>query len=566
MVYTVEDSWLNSSGRRVYKCKDSFGRYSEVLSKDIKDRIKLGDVFPGFRISKDGRLIEDTRKQSAVAQAKPVPITVNMSGYQIFTGDSLRSRVDSWVNGKNRRYAVQHILNRLTNYEVGKVCVIKGIRRTGKTTAIMHTIDALLKKGVPPDRIGYITVTENADTNEVITKIGDNYWEYVFVDEITLLTDVLSKLKTVSDVIAGQKKVVLTGTDSYVWPIAATDVLYGRQSPVDLTYMSFKEYCDVFPNRIGGLSKRDAVEHFCRYGGVLSKEEYADMQKAYESVQTSLVGNIVNTILKNKNHPTVKNHVGELYRATREQLSEAVVSAILVASKTQGGKHSRLEGVKIPELAASILEKQGIFKSSGMSSKVLERLIVALVELNVLDRVDNIAKSFEEGVEPEGKTVFTCHVSSLYNAVVGAIDYSSPLTGEAFENLILSQCVQFAKTEAFNYISAGKSEDVVVRHCRYRLTSELLKKYGEKNETPEIDVIVQRRNSGGVCSTCVIEAKLDDTTKGHAKNFFIGTMKQMLGKVDKYIVVYTGETKPERDVWYVNAYDFLMDIGKWVMV
>ena len=105
-------------------------------------------------------------------------------------------------------------------------------------------------------------------------------------------------------------------------------------------------------------------------------------------MQTSLVRNIGNTILKNKNHPNVRNHVGELYNASQDQLLEAVISAVLMAARTQGGKHSRLEGVKITDVAAKILEKHGTFKSQGVDKKIVERLTIALIELNVLDRGD----------------------------------------------------------------------------------------------------------------------------------------------------------------------------------
>jgi predicted AAA+ superfamily ATPase len=566
MVYHVTDDWYVGS-KRVFQCKDTSGMYVDLMSADIKRMMKKGDKFPDLTLTADKKLIVNRRKQSAAKIMKPSPIDVNMSGYQIFTGNALVQRVRSWVQNMHRRFAVIQILNRLSNYEAGKVCVIKGIRRTGKTTAIMHTIESLLKSGVSADAIGYITITsETANTDEVIAKIGSNYWEYVFVDEITLLSGLLSKLKIVADVIAGPKKVVLTGTDSYIWPVAATDVLYGRQALVDLTYMSFNEYCAIFPDRVNGLNKQGRVENFCRFGGVLSKTEYATMQEAYTSVQSALVGNIVNTILKNKENPSVKAHVGELYAATREQLMEAVISAILIAARTQGGTSSKLEGIKIPELAAGILEKQGTHKSARVSEDVLKRLVTALIELNVLDKVDNIAQAFEAGAAPQGKTVFICHIGSLYNVIIGAIDDTIALSGEAFENLILSQCVQFAKTEAFRYVAAGKAEDVAVRHCRYTLTKDLLEKYGERNETPEIDVIVQRRYSGGVQHTCVIDAKLSNQPKSsHAQNMFLETMDKALGKIDKYLIVYTGETRTERNVHYVNAHDFLMDIGKWVL-
>ena len=75
------------------------------------------------------------------------------------------------------------------------------------------------------------------------------------------------------------------------------------------------------------------------------------------------------------------------------------------------------------------------------------------------------------------------------------------------------------------------------------------------------------RDSNELIAQCAVEIKAShEPLSGHAKNFFLTSTETALGKIDKYVVVYRGETQELRDVHYVNAYDFLMDIGKYVLV
>lgn len=561
---------INNKGtaNKEYVYRDTSGKVYNLTSKQIKADW-AGNIFQGVKLDSAGRLVENTNQMIGGSTPNIVmhtPVSSNTQGYRVYTGNSLTALVTGVTKGKNRRYAVEQVIDRLKNYEAGKVCVVKGLRRTGKTTAILQAVQVLLTNGVSDTSIGFITATTEASALEVVGLIEASHWEYVFVDEVTHLNGLLDILKDISDNIAMFKKVVLTGTDSYVWPMAACDVLYGRTLPVDLTYMSLKEYCEVFPERVKGYTKFELIAYFCRFGGVLSVSEYAGLKNAYVSIQTAIVGNIVDTILRNKNHNTIKTHAGALYSATREQLTEAVIIAILEACKTQGSDKLKTQGVRIPEIAAGILEKESPFKSNGVKNDVVVRLLGALIELNVLDKLENFAKK-SDAVEPSSKMELVCHISSLYNTIIGAIDDAGILTGEAFENLILSQCVQFIRILNQQYISEYKVKDVVVGYCRYEISEEKLIEYGEKNKTPEADLIIRQRDSAGITSSCFIEVKRSTSSDtGHAKNMFLQSMREAVGAMDRYLVVYMGETKKIREVDYVNAVDFLMDIGKWVLI
>jgi hypothetical protein len=282
-----------------------------------------------------------------------------------------------------------------------------------------------------------------------------------------------------------------------------------------------------------------------------------------------LAANIVNTIQRNKDHPTVKEHTGELYLASKEQITEAIICAIITACDTQNAEAFKTSGVKLPALASDVFElidaeRQAAVKASGINQNVLLSLLSALVQLNVLSRVPNFAAKSAK-VEPQGKTELTCHISSLYSTITGAISSKVGVSGAAFENLILSQCVQFCNALQQSNVAGGRLENIEVGFCRYDIPAKVFDKQTDKNPTPEADIIIRHKKSDELVKQVFIEVKKGTDRSKYAANMFIPTMTEALGRIDRFIVVYSGETVKEREVEYINSFDFLMDIGGYVL-
>lgn len=567
MVYELMQVEGRGTPNKLYLFRDLNGNELVLNSKLIKENWE-GNQFLGVKLDGLGRLIEDTTyKFKGGTPQKLIKIGggINIEGLRIYTGNDLQSYVDS-INYPHERDAVAELMDKLKNYTYFRVCVIKGIRRTGKTTVIAQTIKRLLASGVPSKSIGLIAVsmTGQVHAETVVRLIYESNWEYIFVDEVTHLIGILDKLKELSDHEAARKRIILTGTDSYVWPVALRDVLYGRVIPVDLTYMGLEEYCRVFPDRVQGLSKAEIVSNFCRFGGVLDAREYAGEAMTYQSINTALVGNIVGTIVRNKNHYILKDHVGVLYDVPTIKLVEGVLIAILEASRTQAGELFKTQGIKIPEMVARIMDKQAAVKSEGLSNEVVNRLMEALIELGVFSRVGNFSKKVS-GITPDSKMLLVCNVSSLYTSMVETIVRDGVITGEALENLILSQVVQYADLLSKQYIENFKFGNMQVGYSRYKLTTDSLKTFGESNKTPEVDLIVKSMDERGSLVTTAIEIKKSIRADSkHAKNLCLKSLTATVGDVDRRLVVYMGDTIRYGTVTYVNAMDFLMDMGKWL--
>ena len=101
----------------------------------------------------------------------------------------------------------------------GKICILYGLRRTGKTTLLFQMLSEL-----PIEKTAYIKVQTTDDMSrltkdlKVLFELG---YRYVFIDEITLLSDFSGTAAVLSDVFSMMgMKIVVSGTDSLGFAMA----------------------------------------------------------------------------------------------------------------------------------------------------------------------------------------------------------------------------------------------------------------------------------------------------------------------------------------------------------
>ncbi|MCQ2248292.1 MAG: AAA family ATPase [Treponema sp.] len=150
-----------------------------------------------------------------------------------------------------------------------KVCLIFGLRRTGKTTILKQLV--LGMNETERKKTLYIKVTSentldqlNADL-KLANKLG---YSFIFIDEITLIDRFIDNAALLSDVYAVQgMKIVLSGTDSLGFWFAQNEELYDRALTVHTTYVPFSEHAR--------LLKIKNIDEYIRYGGTLKAGELA---------------------------------------------------------------------------------------------------------------------------------------------------------------------------------------------------------------------------------------------------------------------------------------------------
>ena len=184
------------------------------------------------------------------------------------TGEALRY----WARGAvawERRDKFPNILRYLRWRQEPRVCVIYGLRRTGKTTMLMQAALELTEEEF--SRAAYLKATVDTSIYEIdriLKDLESRGYRYVFIDEVTLMEDFIDAAAVFSDVYAaGGMKIVLSGTDSLGFWFASDNELYDRAYMIHTTVIPYAEHAR--------LLKTDDIDDYIRYGGMLQAGELA---------------------------------------------------------------------------------------------------------------------------------------------------------------------------------------------------------------------------------------------------------------------------------------------------
>lgn len=151
-----------------------------------------------------------------------------------------------------KRFAYHEAMKRLDNTSIRRTVVMTGTRRVGKTTIQYQMIDTLLKRGVTPQKIVFISLDHPMLKLSGFADILECYHEniypehdvYYFFDEIQYAQDWAKWLKTIYD-IQPESKIVATGSASPALVKGSSESGAGRWSVISVPTLSFYEYCEM---------------------------------------------------------------------------------------------------------------------------------------------------------------------------------------------------------------------------------------------------------------------------------------------------------------------------------
>ena len=151
-----------------------------------------------------------------------------------------------------KRFAYYDAMSKLENTEIRRTVVLTGTRRVGKTTIEYQMIDTLLKRGIAPRKILFVSLDHPMLKLSSFEDILDCYHEniypdndvYYFFDEIQYAQDWDRWLKTIYDM-NPETKVVATGSASPALMKGSTESGAGRWSVISVPTLSFYEYCEL---------------------------------------------------------------------------------------------------------------------------------------------------------------------------------------------------------------------------------------------------------------------------------------------------------------------------------
>ena len=148
----------------------------------------------------------------------------------------------------NLRYCVEDVLDYCAkngNFSDRKLLLLSGLRRTGKTTIIEQSINNLLSAGISSEHISYYIVSyTDASALELVKLLQEDNSKYIFVDEVTNLIDFVKCSLAVYEIVHFKdKRIILSGTDSFALALAMQHSLYDRCYTCHTTLLSTKSFC-----------------------------------------------------------------------------------------------------------------------------------------------------------------------------------------------------------------------------------------------------------------------------------------------------------------------------------
>ena len=208
----------------------------------------------------------------------------------------------------------------------GKICILYGLRRTGKTTLLFQMLSDL-----PIEKTAYIKAQTTDDMSrltkdlKVLFELG---YRYVFIDEITLLNDFIDTAAVLSDVFSMMgMKIVVSGTDSLGFAMANRDELYDRSVTIHTSFIPFREYAR--------LLNICSVDSYIEYGGTLKMENmsFDDPDAAFDEVafrdDESTRKYIDPAISRNIQHTLKNDHYGEYFNQLRELYEKGELTNVI---------------------------------------------------------------------------------------------------------------------------------------------------------------------------------------------------------------------------------------------
>lgn len=473
------------------------------------------------------------------------------------------------------------------NYS-GKICLLYGLRRTGKTTLLKQLIGSLTSEEQRKAVYIKIRTTDKMDQlRRDLELLYDAGYRHAMIDEVTLMEDFIDSSAILSDVFSAiGMKIVLSGTDSLGFWMTLAQELYDRAFIIHTTYIPFNEY-----SRVLGI---DDVDEYIRYGGTLQAGELAfedndalsydaafrDDETTRRYIDTAICNNIqhslrccrdgrylrhltslyeageltgaINRIIESMNHRFLLRVLTDPFKS--HDLGSA--SQILNHRKREEGYTGILQYVDKAAITKKLMDlleiRNGEDRRVGITQAHVEEIREYLKALDLI--VDCPFETTTAG-ESEEYVIFTqpgmryCQAQALVHVLVRDAVFSAAdhATSDMVCNVILED------------VRGRMLEDIVLLETARNLpkTKRAFKLVLSRSE---IDMVVYDSDTNS-CS--LFEVKHSRAVDEHQYRMLIdeevcAQIERKYGKITARTVIYRGEnTVLENGIRYISAEEYL---------
>lgn len=499
------------------------------------------------------------------------------------------TQIDNSDKKKREKYTdIESFFNN-NKCKEGKILVLYGLRRTGKTTLIEQLLD-----NYDDTSALYYQVTKNDtvdDINRAIIDAKHKGIKMICFDEITKAIDFIDNSSILSDIFAKQGvNIIVSGTDSLGFAFAEESELYDRIIKIRTTHIPFAEHCKV-------LDQND-IDDYIQYGGLMKKGEprdriVNDYDSACKHLDSAVADNIAHSLANSdKNSVLSKLSEGELRLLIKKIVERYSGKFDSKSIQNQINKVSvnfpikKLSEIDIDEkiLDNLILEKDNIKKDFLEVLNISGKFHTEITDDIVNDAIRYLFDMDLLSVTPQTTFVFdeilgwqeSEHIHEYY-IVQPAIKYHFLSEGKNFidtknyyKNLTSSQ-KEFMKTKLDEQIKGLMTEQIVIfdvqkdlANTPYKVCKPVFKK--GTDSLGEYDMLIYDNNKN---SYWAFEIK--HTTEPYFKqekhltdSFLQNVIDDKYGHRENVAVLYRGNPfKSETGIYYFNITDFLTTIHKY---
>lgn len=533
------------------------------------------------------------------AKTKKVTPEVNFE-CQVTIGEELlrmARRVAKW----ERRDAYAKLQDYLYSESNDRVCVIFGLRRTGKSTMLRQAIADM--NADDRAKAAYIKL-QSSDTMSMLgrdmKKLSKLDYQYIFIDEVTLAEEFIDTASLFSDIYATMGiKIVLSGTDSLGFWFAESEELYDRIKPnIHTTYIPFREF-----SRLLGI---DAIDEYIRYGGTLRVGELAfddkdanaedasfrddESTRRYidtaicENIQHSLkcyesgrhfrhlqdlydkneLTNAINRIIEDMNHRFVLSVLERDFRSSDLALTR---KNILRGKNSEQHGHV-LDKIDTQKVTERLMEILNIRNKQGLTVALTETHAYEIEEylkaLELIDYCPVMTISPSKNEDDKRNVLFLqpgmryCQAQALVHVL---------LKDEYFKQLDERERA-YIQDRILEEVRGRMLEDIILIETAKSLKPSRYKVFKLQFDRGEYDMVVYDKQEH-CCDVYEIkhsDKMVYDQTKHLIDDDKIDLTESRFGEVRGRYVLYRGETKEnEMGILYRNASEYLKGLPNTAM-
>lgn len=495
-------------------------------------------------------------------------------------GENLHTLCSQYASFK-KRFCYSDLQDFLTKGTyVGKIMILYGLRRTGKTTLMFQAINDYSIKDFA--KVCYIkcnngnTIYQLFDDLKYLT---DNGFSYVFIDEVTLLEDFVNLSSTISDIYGIKAKIVLSGTDSLGFLIASHHELYDRYKMIHTTYISYKEFTYTLGNR--------TIDEYIEYGGTMSMEgidynktirygnnrinEYVDSSiihniihslksvdngkyffHLYDLYEKNELENVINRIIEDNNHRFTISVIEQDFKSH----DYGSLKQILSSPKNFLEYGHILKKVDEEKLTKDLMEALNIINKEKQTHKIDESVLLELHEyLKELDVIKELDEIMYPGFDKRKRTIFTQPGLRYAQAKTLIEILLNEPSLKQYDISILS----FVKEKLLSDVKGKMIEDMVIYETSIH-NPNTFKMYFGFNGEYDMVTINQKDNQSDIYEIKYAKTRSENQYRFLKDERLQNIFENKYPKISKRTVLYRGENNVEENIAYLNVEQYLSSI------